>query len=115
MKTYFYHGELPDSTRYTIAGVYEETEAVLKIGASVCSDKDQFHKALGRARAGGRALASRPSAMISLYYDKSFKLNYWKEDEGKVFIKLISIFLSGIGNKKILLSKLYFDDKNKKE
>ena len=53
--------------------------------------------------------------MISLYYDKSFKLNYWKEDEGKVFIKLISIFLSGIGNKKMLLSKLYFDDKNKKE
>ncbi len=46
--------------RATVAGVVAEVEGrpVIKIGVAVCSNKDQFVKKVGRAKAEGRANSS---------------------------------------------------------
>lgn len=58
----FYHGKTIDGYRFTIAGQFSPMPKngndrdidVIRLGASLCSLKDQFVKKLGRKKAEGR-------------------------------------------------------------
>ena len=53
---YYFHGQLADKTRYTIAGAYDSNG--LKLGFAICSEKDQFCKKTGRIKAKGKLLSA---------------------------------------------------------
>jgi len=94
MNTYYYHTKENDNgRRATFAGIVEEGE--IKIGASVCSNKDQFQKRIGRAISENRANAT-PVVSVPLVDSVSPGLVFRKAAEILTrnnkgnFVKLVS-------------------------
>jgi hypothetical protein len=57
LRVMYFHGKTTDGFRFTIAGLIDG--AYLKMGISVCSGRDQFTRAKGRAIATERLLSQR--------------------------------------------------------
>jgi len=67
----YFHGTTIDGCRYTISGVIEHDDLIL--GASICSETENFSRAKGRTISSGRVLNQRQyprgRIFVSLYND----------------------------------------------
>lgn len=112
-KTYYHHGTLlGDGTRFTIAGHYEETYIVM--GISICSNKDQFRKDLGRQKAEGRSLAKEGTpGNILFYFEES--LSSFKGKEAITFVEKVKQLIETAIVKNDLLELFNLTAKYEKE
>jgi len=89
----YYHGKTSDGYRFTIAGRYQNMLAhtdsidVIMIGASLCSNNDNFAKKTGRDKAKGR-LKSNGTIGKSYYslYQETKPLGWFEEKRIEIFI-----------------------------
>ena len=92
----FYHGESSDGYRFTIAGRFQpmlendiDNESdVIMLGISLCGEKDQFAKKIGRVRSEGRMKSKgiHGRTYFSLYQETQ-PLNWFKDQTQKVFME----------------------------
>ena len=54
----YFHGKSLDGCRFTISGRIEGDDLIL--GAAICSEKENYNKAIGRTISSGRCLSQRP-------------------------------------------------------
>ena len=92
----FYHGKTSDGYRFTIAGRFQtmpingdnkEVDVII-LGASLCSENDNFEKKLGRMRAEGRMKSRGPKGRCyyPLYGELSPR-NWFEGQEHNVFLE----------------------------
>ena len=99
----YFHGKTTDGYRYTISGVIKNDD--LHMGVSICSERDQFSKKIGRKISTGRVLNQRGGStgrhLVSLYSDilvneyktdSGFSENYFVGVETKVFTDFVKHF-----------------------
>lgn len=88
-KVYYYHGTLKDGTRYTAAGVFDNSAKTLTIAYAICSRKDQFCKKSGRIKTLGRLKSKSIKGKVFIELKTKGILptkKYWIGREGKVFL-----------------------------
>lgn len=93
----FYHGESTDGHRFTIAGRFQtlmrndpdpDGADVIMLGISLCGDRDQFAKKIGRVRAEGR-MKSKGNHGRNYYplYSETLPVRWFEGQEQRVFLE----------------------------
>lgn len=109
LEVMYFHGETIDECKFTISGRVDGDDLIL--GIAICSEKENFNKAIGRTISSGRCLSQREHprgrTFFSLY-GSDLKLNHqlelevkgeagWKENyfvgkEIRVFTAIVSYY-----------------------
>ena len=103
LEVMYFHGKTIDGCRFTISGRVDGDDLVL--GIAICSEKENFNKAIGRTISTGRCLSQRGNNLgknrVSLYTDGpgdgyqgsvGFPENYFVGREVRVFTKYVKNF-----------------------
>lgn len=100
MKTIFYHGKTQEGLRFTIAGSFSESliKTSLRLGISICSEKDNFCKKTGRIRSEGRMNQKNNNAPGSCTMKVSLED---PKETIKTFVKVVSTNFEGKPKKEI--------------
>lgn len=82
MNLYFYTKPEAKVSRFSFAGVFDETSRTLKIGVAQCNKKDTFVKKFGKTIAEARA-TKRPIEVLQLSNDVTL---------GKAFVEYCNTY-----------------------